>query len=173
MYGFRHLQSLVRAMKAGTCPYDYVEVMACPSGCVNGGGQVRVGAPRPHAPLPLPLPVPLPVPATVPSASAGLSGQIMTAPPPEVRESASDSGRDIEAPAKRTGIRETEAKKQRIQDTRDLMHSVSLYTIEDSTRVTSDRLTHKVNSLAPSNTEQSTLLTTQYHNVPRQDFIKW
>ena len=22
-------------------PYDYVEVMACPSGCVNGGGQIR------------------------------------------------------------------------------------------------------------------------------------
>ena len=22
-------------------PYDYVEVMACPGGCVNGGGQLR------------------------------------------------------------------------------------------------------------------------------------
>ena len=42
MYGFRHLQSLVRAMKAGQCQYDYVEVMACPSGCVNGGGQLKV-----------------------------------------------------------------------------------------------------------------------------------
>ena len=41
MYGFRHLQSLVRSMKAGQCQYDYVEVMACPSGCVNGGGQLK------------------------------------------------------------------------------------------------------------------------------------
>ena len=22
--------------------YDYVEVMACPSGCLNGGGQIKV-----------------------------------------------------------------------------------------------------------------------------------
>ena len=42
MYGFRHLQSLVRSMKAGQCQYEYVEVMACPSGCVNGGGQLKV-----------------------------------------------------------------------------------------------------------------------------------
>jgi iron only hydrogenase large subunit-like protein len=67
-YGFRNIQNLVRklkpargsrmpgavsAMRGGTgsgrngaagggCEYAYVEVMACPGGCTNGGGQIRV-----------------------------------------------------------------------------------------------------------------------------------
>ena len=49
MYGFRHLQSLVRSMKAGQCQYDYVEVMACPSGCINGGGQLKLDSRLPKA----------------------------------------------------------------------------------------------------------------------------
>ncbi|GAM83546.1 hypothetical protein ANO11243_015340 [Dothideomycetidae sp. 11243] len=60
-YGFRNIQNLVRRLrpaKASRLPgvsrrpgqttaaatvdtYDYVEVMACPGGCTNGGGQVR------------------------------------------------------------------------------------------------------------------------------------
>ena len=28
-------------MKRKKCPYDFVEVMACPSGCLNGGAQCR------------------------------------------------------------------------------------------------------------------------------------
>jgi iron only hydrogenase large subunit-like protein len=43
-YGFRNIQSLVRKMKMGRCEYDYVEVMACPSGCLNGGGQLKAPA---------------------------------------------------------------------------------------------------------------------------------
>jgi iron only hydrogenase large subunit-like protein len=42
VYGFRHIQNLVRKIKRGQCTYDFVEVMACPAGCLNGGGQVRV-----------------------------------------------------------------------------------------------------------------------------------
>ncbi|OZJ05927.1 hypothetical protein BZG36_01206 [Bifiguratus adelaidae] len=38
-YGFRNIQNLVRKIKTGRSPYDFVEVMACPSGCINGGGQ--------------------------------------------------------------------------------------------------------------------------------------
>lgn len=38
--GFRNIQALVRKMKLNKCTYDYVEVMACPSGCVNGAGQL-------------------------------------------------------------------------------------------------------------------------------------
>jgi len=30
-------------MKRRACEYDYVEVMACPSGCLNGGGQLKAG----------------------------------------------------------------------------------------------------------------------------------
>ncbi|KAI0268711.1 iron hydrogenase [Gloeopeniophorella convolvens] len=62
-YGFRNLQNVVRRVgrgagvqvgrgaagrlagglraRAGEPPYDYVEVMACPGGCVGGGGQLR------------------------------------------------------------------------------------------------------------------------------------
>ncbi|XP_043222355.1 cytosolic iron-sulfur assembly component 3-like [Amphibalanus amphitrite] len=39
--GFRNIQNLVQKLKRRRCPYDYVEVMACPSGCVNGGAQSR------------------------------------------------------------------------------------------------------------------------------------
>ena len=30
---------LIQAIKRGECHYDFVEVMACPGGCINGGGQ--------------------------------------------------------------------------------------------------------------------------------------
>ena len=39
--GFRNIQNLVQKLKRRRCPYDYVEVMACPGGCVNGGAQCR------------------------------------------------------------------------------------------------------------------------------------
>lgn len=62
-YGFRNIQNLVRKLKparqsklpgaarrtatangmgAGGNEYAYVEVMACPGGCTNGGGQIKV-----------------------------------------------------------------------------------------------------------------------------------
>ncbi|KAI8812535.1 iron hydrogenase [Cladochytrium replicatum] len=51
MYGFRNIQSLVRKVKGSgsrvarrtkaSGEYHFVEVMACPSGCVNGGGQLK------------------------------------------------------------------------------------------------------------------------------------
>lgn len=39
--GFRNIQNLVQKIKRGKCKYHFVEVMACPSGCLNGGAQVR------------------------------------------------------------------------------------------------------------------------------------
>jgi hypothetical protein len=48
-YGFRNIQSLVRQIRSGRCAYDYVEVMACPGGCLNGGGQLRTRAGEPVA----------------------------------------------------------------------------------------------------------------------------
>uniref|UniRef100_A0A146M033 Putative cytosolic Fe-S cluster assembly factor AAEL012261 n=1 Tax=Lygus hesperus TaxID=30085 RepID=A0A146M033_LYGHE len=39
--GFRNIQNLVNKMKRGTCDYQYVEIMACPTGCLNGGAQVK------------------------------------------------------------------------------------------------------------------------------------
>lgn len=41
VYGFRNIQNLTQKLKRGRCTYNYVEVMACPSGCLNGGGQIR------------------------------------------------------------------------------------------------------------------------------------
>jgi len=40
-YGFRNIQNIVQKIKKGNCSYDFVEIMACPSGCLNGGGQLR------------------------------------------------------------------------------------------------------------------------------------
>jgi len=47
-YGFRNIQNLVRKVKTvnnpkikKSLPFHYVEVMACPSGCINGGGQLK------------------------------------------------------------------------------------------------------------------------------------
>mmetsp|Transcript_7412 Transcript_7412/g.10945 ORF Transcript_7412/g.10945 Transcript_7412/m.10945 type:complete len:488 (+) Transcript_7412:54-1517(+) len=39
-YGFRNIQNIVRQLESQKSPYHFVEVMACPSGCNNGGGQL-------------------------------------------------------------------------------------------------------------------------------------
>ncbi|KAH8410311.1 hypothetical protein KR009_011669 [Drosophila setifemur] len=40
--GFRNIQNLVQKLKRGKgVDYHFVEIMACPSGCINGGAQVR------------------------------------------------------------------------------------------------------------------------------------
>ncbi|KFH40477.1 Cytosolic Fe-S cluster assembly factor-like protein [Hapsidospora chrysogenum ATCC 11550] len=66
-YGFRNIQNLVRRLKparpsrmpggkpfgsarrptgkSASLDYSYVEVMACPGGCTNGGGQIKVDDP--------------------------------------------------------------------------------------------------------------------------------
>lgn len=40
-YGFRNVQTVMLKMKRGACDFDLVEIMACPSGCSNGGGQLK------------------------------------------------------------------------------------------------------------------------------------
>ena len=39
--GFRNIQNIVQKMKRKKCAYDLIEVMACPSGCLNGGAQCK------------------------------------------------------------------------------------------------------------------------------------
>lgn len=39
--GFRNIQNMVQKLKRGKCNYHYIEIMACPSGCLNGGAQIR------------------------------------------------------------------------------------------------------------------------------------
>lgn len=40
-YGFRNIQNIVSQLRKNNCKYHYIEVMACPSGCINGGGQIK------------------------------------------------------------------------------------------------------------------------------------
>ncbi|KAL8469197.1 hypothetical protein ACS0TY_032141 [Phlomoides rotata] len=40
-YGFRNLRNIVTKIKSGKCDYHFLEIMACPSGCLNGGGQIK------------------------------------------------------------------------------------------------------------------------------------
>lgn len=39
--GLGNAKKVVTALKGGEAKYDFVEVMACPGGCVGGGGQPR------------------------------------------------------------------------------------------------------------------------------------
>ena len=49
-YGFRNIQNIIRRIKQKKMTYHFVEIMACPSGCLNGGGQMKedqeAGGPR-------------------------------------------------------------------------------------------------------------------------------
>lgn len=37
--GTANAHTLMKQIKAGTSPYQFVEIMGCPGGCINGGGQ--------------------------------------------------------------------------------------------------------------------------------------
>ena len=39
VYGFRNIQNILRLKNK--IKYNYIEIMACPGGCINGGGQMR------------------------------------------------------------------------------------------------------------------------------------
>ena len=36
IYGFRSIQSIILKLKRNKCDLSFIEVMACPSGCING-----------------------------------------------------------------------------------------------------------------------------------------
>lgn len=44
--GFRNIQTVVQRLKRKALKYDYIEVMACPSGCINGGAQTKTVTPE-------------------------------------------------------------------------------------------------------------------------------
>lgn len=49
-HGLRNAQILAEAAVKGESPYTFIEVMACPGGCIDGGGTTRVkGQYHPHA----------------------------------------------------------------------------------------------------------------------------
>ncbi len=45
VHGLREAGEIVRRIEAGTAPWHFIEVMACPGGCVGGGGTQRVATP--------------------------------------------------------------------------------------------------------------------------------
>ena len=46
VHGLANADQLIAALDAGTVDYDFIEVMACPSGCAGGGGQPIDGSDR-------------------------------------------------------------------------------------------------------------------------------
>ena len=46
VHGLANTDQLIAALDAGTVDYDFIEVMACPSGCAGGGGQPIDGSDR-------------------------------------------------------------------------------------------------------------------------------
>lgn len=48
-YGFRNIQGVVQKHRRGRLELDLIEVMACPGGCLNGGGQIKGVAETPAA----------------------------------------------------------------------------------------------------------------------------
>lgn len=42
VYGFRNIQTILLKLKRSRLEMDFIEVMACPSGCLNGGGQIKL-----------------------------------------------------------------------------------------------------------------------------------
>nr|CAJ55835.1 hypothetical protein [Medicago truncatula] len=40
-YGFSNLQKNIPKLKVGKSDYHFLEIMACPSGCLNGAGQIK------------------------------------------------------------------------------------------------------------------------------------
>ncbi len=43
-HSMRLAKPLLDQIRAGTSPYDFIEIMGCPGGCINGGGQSIVSA---------------------------------------------------------------------------------------------------------------------------------
>ncbi len=40
-HGLKPAREIAEAVRAGTADYDFIEIMACPGGCVDGGGTLR------------------------------------------------------------------------------------------------------------------------------------
>ena len=41
VYGIRHVEPLLEMVREGRSPYHFIEVMACPGGCIGGGGTAQ------------------------------------------------------------------------------------------------------------------------------------
>jgi iron only hydrogenase large subunit-like protein len=44
--GLHNIKPILDDIRAGKSPFHFIEVMACPGGCVNGGGQPQPASPE-------------------------------------------------------------------------------------------------------------------------------
>ncbi|XP_066560980.1 nuclear prelamin A recognition factor isoform X2 [Amia ocellicauda] len=51
VYGFRNIQNMIQKLKKGKFPYQLVEVLSCPGGCLNGKGQAQTDSGKPDRAL--------------------------------------------------------------------------------------------------------------------------
>nr|XP_006635420.1 PREDICTED: nuclear prelamin A recognition factor [Lepisosteus oculatus] len=51
VYGFRNIQNMIQKLKKGKFPYQLVEVLSCPGGCLNGKGQAQLESGKPDRAL--------------------------------------------------------------------------------------------------------------------------
>ena len=49
--GLKNADVLMKQIEDGTSPYHFIEIMACPGGCINGGGQPRMAGNDPKTTL--------------------------------------------------------------------------------------------------------------------------
>lgn len=45
VHGLNNARQVAEAVKNGEAPYHFIEIMACPGGCISGGGQPRTSVP--------------------------------------------------------------------------------------------------------------------------------
>ena len=55
--GLANAAEVLNQVRAGTCDLDWIEVMACPHGCVGGGGQPLPNSREQKEKRPKPWPV--------------------------------------------------------------------------------------------------------------------
>jgi len=143
-YGFRNIQSIILKAKRGKCDLDFIEVMACPSGCINGGGQLRISAA---------------------SAEADASSSSI---PGGARESASDSQQRIVAVNEAFHEGGTRTRCEDTPLARFLFPHPTPHTMHSSSSSSSFA---SIFPDGPTSVDAVHLLCTQFHNVPRMEVV--
>ena len=144
-YGFRNIQTVVSRLRRGKSPWDYVEIMACPAGCANGGGQAR---------------------PAVSSSSASSSAAVSTAAVADARTA--DGAADSAVVPK-----PSTSKSAMLPNVLRLLHDREVSPPGCSAAVTWLRSTGVLGSLSPS--DRWRLLRTGFHHIPKLETaaLKW
>jgi len=107
-YGMSSIANIVRKMKQGKCKYHYIEIMACPKGCNNGGGQIKPTLLQDQAQQPVALPGLGLLASTTPQSTAVPDASSLMAVDPTFAERGLDDDA-VEEPAAAEAVLETNA----------------------------------------------------------------